>query len=75
MGTWEQKNVDLRQLSDRNHINDRRTENTEPEVFGSCYKKAPGTSFSAGIAGVFPIIYTIAVSKSVRDYIHVIPGN
>ena len=39
MGTWEQKNVDLRQLSDRNHKNDRRTENTEPEVFGSRYEK------------------------------------
>ena len=47
-GAMTEQNVDLRPLSDRNHINDRCTKYTEPEMFGSHL-----ISVSGEIAGVF----------------------
>ena len=38
--TWGGKNVDLRQLSDRNHINDLCTEYTELEMYGGCFERS-----------------------------------
>ena len=37
-GGVTEHNVDLRQVSIRNHTNDQYTEYTEPEIFGRCYE-------------------------------------
>ena len=52
--------MDLCQLSDRNHINYRCIEYTEPEMFGRCYKRSARHLGFSGDSGYFSQLSSIS---------------